>query len=198
MISSSHIIYSWVLAKKTEKQGELNKKRTLSFILGAFFPDTPTFLFFIVSSLILQVPANIMWGDMYFNSYWSIPITLSHSFIIWPFLITISAYFGFKFLKWFSISALFHSIVDFTVHTGDAYRHFYPFSDWKFHSPISYWNSMEYGQYVSTFDSFLVLGLLVFLYQRYNKSGRIIRIGIICTGVLYGLQLLVMPFAHQM
>lgn len=198
MITTSHVIYSWALAKKTEKPNFLGKKRTLAFVLGAVLPDIPTYLFFLLYGVALGYSGDQMWGDMYFNSGWSIPITLSHSFIIWPVLIAISSYLGLKFLKWFSISALFHSIVDFTVHTGDAYRHFYPFSDWKFHSPISYWNSAEYGQYVSTFDSILVLGLLVFLYQRYNKSRRIIRIGIICVGVLYGLQLVVMPFAHQM
>ena len=198
MITTSHIIYSWAFAKKTETLPETGKGKTLAFVLGALFPDIPTYVFFVVCGLILQIPSNILWDTMYFNSYWSIPITLTHSFIIWPFLIAISSYFGLKFLKWFSISALFHSIVDFAVHTDDAYRHFYPFSNWKFNSPISYWNSAEYGQYVSLFDSVIVLGLLVFLYQKYGKNKQRVRIGIVCIGILYGLQLLIMPFSHQM
>lgn len=198
MITSSHIIYSWAFAKKTEKNPGIRTKRTLAFVLGALFPDTPTYIFFIVCGLILQIPGNIMWDDLYFNSYWSIPITLTHSFIIWPLLIAFSSYLGFKYLKYFSISALFHAIVDFCVHTEDAYRHFYPFSNWKFHSPVSYWNNAEYGQYVSFFDTFLVLGLLLFLYQRYGRSERRIRIGIICIGVLYGVQLILIPVSHQM
>lgn len=173
MITPSHLIYSWALAKKTAKSPDdiaVTKKRTLAFVLGAIFPDTLTWLFFIVYGLILGYSGEVMWDDMYFNSAWSIPITLTHSFILWPLLIATSTYLGWKFLRWFSISALFHSAVDFLVHTDDAYRHFYPLSDFKFHSPISYWNPAEYGVYVGAFDSLLVIFLLVFLYRFYNHA----------------------------
>ncbi len=193
MITPSHLIYSWALAKKTEKL-DLNpvstKQRTSAFILGALFPDTPTYVFFIVYGLILGYSGEVMWDDMYFNSGWSIPITLTHSFILWPLLIGFSVHFGWNFLKYFSISALFHTIVDFFVHTEDAYRHFYPFLDWKFHSPISYWNTVEFGRYVSVFDSILVLGLLTYLYLKYEGKWRLL-VGSI--GVLYLLRLIAEP-----
>jgi hypothetical protein len=190
MITPSHIIYSWFLAKKTENTSNDNKKRTLTFILGALFPDTPTYLFFLVCGVLLGYSGQVMWDDMYFNSGWAIPITLTHSFILWPLLIAISSYGEWKFLRWFSISALFHTLVDFCVHTDDAYRHFWPFSDWRFHSPISYYNPSEYGMYVSTFDSLLVLGLLSYLYTRYQGKWRIL-IGII--GTLYLVRLVAEP-----
>jgi hypothetical protein len=189
MITPSHLIYSWALAKKTEN-APLSQKRTVAFVLGALFPDTPTYLFFVVCGLILGYSGEAMWDDMYFNSGWSIPITLTHSFIIWPLMIAVSSYFSLKFLKWFSVSALFHNIVDFFVHTDDAYRHFYPFSDWKFHSPISYWNSAEYGAYVSAFDSLLVLGLLTYLYTKYAGTWRVL---IILIGSLYLVRLVAEP-----
>jgi hypothetical protein len=144
MITPSHIIYSWALAKKTEIKAEeisqkTTEKRTLAFVLGALLPDTPTYLFFIVCGLILGYSGEAMWNDMYFNSGWSIPITLTHSFILWPILYSLAIYFRWKILQWFSISALLHAVVDFLVHTDDAYRHFWPFSNWKFHSPMSYY-----------------------------------------------------------
>lgn len=190
MITPSHLIYSWALARKTEKPENHSKKRTLAFVLGALFPDTPTYVFFLVCGVILGIPHEMLWDDIYFNSGWSIPITLTHSFIIWPILIAFSGYFGWKLLKWFSISALFHALVDFCVHTDDAYRHFYPFSDWKFKSPVSYWNNAEYGQYVSLFDSFLVILLLVYLYTRYQNRMRIL---IVALGILYVFRLVAEP-----
>ena len=190
MITPSHVIYSWAFAKKTEKTAQNNARRTSAFILGAFFPDSPTFIFFIVNSLILGYSGSVMWDDMYFNSAWAIPITLSHSLILWPFLISVSYYFGWKFLQWFSLSALFHSLVDFCVHSDDAYRHFWPLSLWKFHSPLSYYDPHEFGNYVSAFDSVLILGLLTYLYTIYTGLRRIL---IIAVGALYAFRLIVEP-----
>ena len=194
MITSSHIIYSWALAKKTggldPNKPKQTRGRTLAFVLGALLPDSPTYLFFIVYGLILGYSGEVMWDDMYFNSGWSIPITLTHSFIIWPILIASATFFEWKFVRWFSISALFHVIVDFWVHTEDAYRHFYPVSNWKFHSPISYWNPSEYGLYVSAFDSLVVLGLLTYLYTKYTGGWRYV---ILSTGLLYLVRLVAEP-----
>jgi hypothetical protein len=51
MITPSHIIYSWALARKTEKTGDIGQKRTVAFLLGAVFPDTPTYVFFLVCGI---------------------------------------------------------------------------------------------------------------------------------------------------
>ncbi len=96
MITPSHIIYSWALARKSEGLGG-SHKRTLAFVLGALFPDTPTWAFFIICGLILGYSGQTMWDDMYFNSIWSIPITLTHSFILWPLLIIGATYTGWNF-----------------------------------------------------------------------------------------------------
>lgn len=198
MITPSHIIYSWALARYTKKvasPSESKEKtlhlRTSAFVLGALLPDIPVYIFFVVCGLIWGLPHQILWDDMYFNSWWSLPITLAHSFIFWPIIIGTSSYIGWKFIKWMSISALFHSVIDFFVHTEDAYRHWYPLSDWKFHSPISYWNSAEYGHLVSMFDSLLVLGLLTYLYTKYVGRWRIV---IISIGILYIIRLVAEPF----
>jgi hypothetical protein len=200
MITPSHIIYSWALARKSEpnepNSGQKpTSKRTLAFVLGALFPDTPTYLFFIVCGLILGYSGEAMWDDMYFNSGWSIPITLFHSFWLWPVLIGLSTYFGLSFLRWFSISAFFHALVDFLVHTDDAYRHFWLFSDWKFHSPVSYYRASEYGNWVSAFDSLLVLGLLTYLYTKYTGKWRVLIIGI---GLLYTARLVIEPIMNTL
>ncbi len=198
MITSSHIIYSWALAKKTQKNNAPEQlsnakpaqRRTLAFVLGALFPDIPTYLFFIVMGLILGYSGETMWDDMYFNSGWNIPITLTHSLWLWPLLIVIGAYLKRNFLRWFSISALIHTIVDLCVHTDDAYKHFWPFSDLTFVSPISYYNPAEYGLYMSAFDSLVVLGLLTYLYTQYVGKWRVL---IISIGILYTARLILEP-----
>ncbi len=176
MITPSHLIYSWALAKYTEKSGSLgaNKKRTVAFILGALTPDVPVFVFFLVCGIVLGYGHEQLWDDMYFNSGWSVLFTLSHSLLLWPLLLLISYLRQWYLLGWFALSACFHIVVDFCVHTADAYRHFWPLTDWRFVSPISYWDRLSYGQYVGVFDSIVVFGLLLWLFGRYrSKAARI-------------------------
>ncbi len=189
MITPSHLIYSWAVAKKTETATPPAERRhrTLAFILGALLPDTPVYIFFIVNGLILGYGHERLWDDMYFNSGWSILFTLSHSLLFWPLLALLGYLLKIRLLVPLALSALLHICVDFLVHTEDAYKHFWPLTDWRFISPVSYWNRAEYGQYVGVFDSLLVLGLLTYLYTRYHKGWMRVLIGVL--GTLYTIRL---------
>jgi hypothetical protein len=181
MITPSHLIYSWAVAKYTEKtpHTEATKHRTAAFVLGALLPDVPVFVFFLVCGLILGYSNELLWDDMYFNSGWSVLFTLSHSLIIWPILTLFATYKHWLFVRSVAISACFHIIIDFFVHTADAYMHFWPLSNWRFTSPISYWDPAAYGQYVGVFDSILIIGLLSWLFSRYETHRFQIFIGIL-------------------
>ena len=52
-----------------------------------------------------------------------------------------------------------------SIHHDDAHAHFRPISDWRFESPISYWDSEHYGNVFGALEMLFVLGgsgLLVF------------------------------------
>ncbi len=189
MITPSHLIYSWAVAKSTETTTPPaeQRHRTLAFILGALLPDTPVYIFFIVNGLILGYSHERLWDDMYFNSDWSILFTLSHSLLLWPLLALFGHLLKIKLLVPLALSALLHIGVDFLVHTEDAYKHFWPLTDWRFVSPVSYWNRAEYGQYVGVLDSLLILGLLTYLFTRYQTTW--FRLFISVLGTLYTIRL---------
>jgi hypothetical protein len=170
MITPSHLIYGWALAKYTEKAGLETSHRTTWFLVGSILPDMAVFVFFVVNGLILRYGHEQLWDDMYFNSAWSIAFTLSHSLLLWPALLAVGHWRQWAALSAVAIAALLHIIVDFCVHTADAYMHFWPLTDWRFISPVSYWNRAEYGLYVGLFDTVLVMGLLTFLYTRYLRQ----------------------------
>ncbi len=171
-------MYSWTLAKRTEKTATNGpaKHRTAAFVVGALLPDIPVYVFFLVCGVLLGYGHEQLWDDMYFNSGWSVAFTLSHSLLLWPLLYLVAKYKRWFVAEWVAISAVFHSVVDFCVHTADAYAHFWPLTDWRFVSPISYWDRASYGQYVGCFDALLILCLLIWLAARYRKSR--IRFGI--------------------
>ena len=172
MITPSHLIYSWALAKWTEKTviDGPKKHRTAAFVVGALLPDIPVYVFFLVCGVLLGYGHEQLWDDMYFNSGWSVAFTLSHSLLFWPGIYLVAKYKRWLVAQWVAISAVFHTVVDFCVHTADAYAHFWPLTDWRFVSPISYWDRASYGQYVGCFDAALVLGLLWWLATRYRES----------------------------
>ena len=69
----------------------------------------------------------------------------------------ISYYFGWQILQVICISLLLHSLLDLPVHNDDAHRHFFPFSNYRFISPISYWDPKHYGSIVALIEILLVL-----------------------------------------
>ena len=52
-----------------------------------------------------------------------------------------------------------HSLLDIPVHNDDAHRHFFPLTDYRFMSPLSYWDPNHYGRFVALFELLLVLGV---------------------------------------
>ena len=56
--------------------------------------------------------------------------------------------------------------LDLPVHTDDAHRHLLPLSDWRFHSPVSYWDRRYHGAQFAIFELMLNLVLLGYLLRR--------------------------------
>lgn len=183
MITTSHVIYNWALGERLANSRFKQTLNTKGLVFGGFLPDCPTYLFFIVQGLILQTSQQELWDTLYFDSVWSPFITLSHSLIIWPLLLALSYATTRSVLFSISLGALFHIIVDFFVHAKDAYRHFWPLSDWQWHSPISYWDPSYYGNIISLVDALVILFLLGYLYTKIRNKW-LLRSIILC-GIFY-------------
>jgi len=177
MITPSHMIYSWAFAKIARQRPK--RIDTLLIVSGGFIPDVPTYLFFFVNTFILGTSQQLMWDTLYFDSVWSPYITLSHSLLLWPLLLLFATIAKQRLLQLFSASAFAHVVLDFFVHHDDAYRHFWPLTNWKFLSPLSYYDPQYYGTWVSTIDSLLIIGLLAWLSTIYTNTRSRIGIGII-------------------
>ena len=160
MITPSHIIYNWALARTCKITGAAQR----AFIVGGFLPDIPAYLFFFVHTCILGTAQNVMWDTLYFDSAWTPFITLSHSFLLWPTLVLCAYLLQKRVLIALALGSLFHSTLDFFVHHSDAYRHFWPLSNWTFQSPISYWEPAHFGTLFTAVDATVVLLLLYWIF----------------------------------
>ena len=142
---------------------------------GGFFPDFPMFLMVGMSRMMVG-PVNL-WRQpdgLYWTDPWRTMTGLSHSLPIW----TALALCGWLVMRRatgrlalagqavlvFSAGALLHAVCDFFVHTDDAHAQLLPFSDWRFHSPVSYYQAAHFGREFSVLELgfCLIAGWIVF------------------------------------
>ena len=50
-----------------------------------------------------------------------------------------------------------HVPEDLFLHHDDGHRHFYPLSQWRYSSPVSYWDPNHYGKIVAPLEALAVV-----------------------------------------
>ena len=90
-----------------------------------------------------------------------------------------------KLLLFFALAALIHMATDMPVHANDAYRHFWPLSDWRFYSPFSYWDRHHHAHWVGLVDVAIGMTSLVFLWRRFPEIWVKIILGLLVVGYIF-------------
>ena len=63
-------------------------------------------------------------------------------------------------------SILLHCLEDLPLHHDDGHRHFWPFSNFRFESPVSYWDPNYYGAIAGQIELGLMLIASVYVFRR--------------------------------
>jgi hypothetical protein len=117
----------------------------LAVLAGAALPDLPIALLYGYERL-RGTPEERIWSEAYQRPLWQALIHGAHSFPLALAGLGASALARSKTgLAFFSSMAL-HSLGDLPLHGEDAHRHFFPLSDWRFESPISYWDVRRHAR----------------------------------------------------
>jgi len=69
------------------------------------------------------------------------------------------------------------------VHAEDAYRHFWPLTDWRFFSPLSYWDVNHHARWVGTVEVILAIGCIAWLWRKH--PARWVRIALSLLALFY-------------
>ena len=141
--------------------------------LGGLIPDLPM-LIIIIGLRVLGYPLSEIFGKIYWEYWWQVSNAIGHSFILWGAVLIISLLAKDRNWAGFGValsgSALLHSIIDFLCHRDDAHMHFWPLTEWRFRSPISYWDNAYYGTQFSLFEAALGLVFIIVLWRRYSQK----------------------------
>ena len=140
---------------------------------GALLPDLPMFGFYVYQKVIGS-PERQIWSTLYFADHWQLLFDFFNSIPLALLVITICVYLRSPIGVLIAASAMLHMLCDFPLHHDDAHRHFWPLN-WRFESPISYWDPAHHGRLFAIIELLFAIGASLFVAIRgHYKPMRIV------------------------
>ncbi|MEM9542273.1 MAG: hypothetical protein AAGA60_22620 [Cyanobacteria bacterium P01_E01_bin.42] len=178
MNTPSHYVFNIALLGAVVNPKDMAKAK-IAITVGSMFPDVPIFIFYLITKFIQRLPEDQIWNEAYYDPSWHNFIALSHSIAVTAIVILICLYFRWTIATIFFSSMLLHCLFDLPFHHDDAHQHFFPFSDYRFISPISYWDPQHHGTFVALGELLVVLAMTPFVFKMLDtRIAKIILIGI--------------------
>lgn len=146
--------------------GGARRRHAGAIAAGALVPDLPMFVFYLWQRLWVGLSEMAIWREAYFRDAWQDFFDLFNSIPIAAVLALAARAARREGVALFFASMLVHQLVDLPLHVEDAHRHFFPFTDWRFASPVSYWDPAHYGALGSGLELVAVLVACAVLWQR--------------------------------
>ena len=162
-IERPHLFYPWPSFLRK------NSLPIAPIVWGALIPDLPMVVFYGVEKLWLGQSEDYIWGSAYFLPHWSNFIDVFNSIpliglgFIWSF---------WQQSRWgwlLCMSLLLHVLGDLPLHHDDGHRHFFPISNWRFESPISYWDPNHHGGLIAVIEAIAVFMACFLLFRSYQS-----------------------------
>lgn len=184
MQTYTHFLWALALSKPLSNVLERRSENKLppfqrsGFLFGSILPDLPLILTTIVFMLVDKINKDIdlvdeLFRDWYFHNIWvKTEHNLFHSQITLSCML-LGAYLSWRlgysqrFAPWFFwtlLSAWFHATCDIPVHHDDGPLIFFPFStEYRFRSPLSYWDPNYHGREFATCEH--ILDFIIIIWQ---------------------------------
>ena len=164
MNTPAHLILGAAAFGKPE-----SNRVTIAAVIGSLLPDLSLYVMAGVSLFLLGISPDVVFGQLYFSDTWQQVFAIDNSFILWGLALGIALWRRSAWGIALTAAALLHIALDFPLHNEDARMHFWPISDWKFFSPMSYWDSSSGGQIFGIIELVIVLAATAYLMFRFRS-----------------------------
>ena len=147
------------------------RREHTAILAGALAPDLSIFVFAGWGAA-SGLSAQAMWGEAYWTEPWQTLSAVSNSVPAWGALLAASFALPGAWRRTglvFCAAALLHLAFDLPLHADDAHRHLWPLTDWRFRSPVSYWDPAHHGRVASLVEAAAGLGLVAALRRRHRR-----------------------------
>ncbi|MGR3464756.1 cobalamin biosynthesis protein CobQ [Limimaricola sp.] len=141
---------------------------TAAALAGSLVPDLS--LYFMVAWARWGQGADTreIFGRLYFSDGWMAVFAVDNSIPLWSLLLIVALWLRRPVLTAFFAAGLLHLGFDFVLHGQDARPQFWPFTGWKFDSPLSYWDRTRYAGLIGPAElatSALLAGWMLWAYR---------------------------------
>ena len=140
---------------------------TLAALVGALAPDLSLYVMAGWHLFVLGTNPHIVFNVLYFSDLWQSIFAVDNSFFVWGGALGFALWAGRPALIAFAGAGLLHVALDFPLHNDDARAHFWPVTDWKFVSPLSYWDRNHYGGIIGPIEMLACLVSIGVLWRRF-------------------------------
>ena len=148
---------------------------TIAALIGGLLPDVSLYVMTGWSLFVRAIPAKVVFGELYFSEQWQSVFAIDNSFPLWTTALALALVVRSRVGVAFTGAGLLHLLADFLLHHDDARRMFWPFTNWIFQSPVSYWDPRYHGLIVGPIEIVLSLLLCVVLWRRAETTrGRVL------------------------
>ena len=161
MNTPAHAIFNLALLGKKERP-----QWNPLIIWGALIPDLAMFGFYFWLTAMTDMPAGQIWSVEYFRPGWQTLFDLFNSIPLALLGLGAMVYVQRQGIALLFASIILHALEDLPVHHDDAHRHFWPLSNFRFESPVSYWAPDHYGGIVGALEIGLVLIASLYVFRR--------------------------------
>jgi len=134
-------------------------------IWGALIPDLAMFGFYALLKL-SAVPDSQIWRVEYYRPFWQNVFDLFNSIPLATVGMWVALYFSRTGLALLFGSIVLHCLEDLPVHVDDGHRHFWPLSQFRFESPVSYWDPRYFGNIVAPIELGLMVVASIYVFRR--------------------------------
>ncbi|MEL7485700.1 MAG: cobalamin biosynthesis protein CobQ [Pseudomonadota bacterium] len=142
--------------------------RNYAALVGALAPDISIFVFYGWTKFTTSLTERQIWREAYWTEPWQIIGAISNSVPLAAALLAAGVIAKARMLILFAGAMLIHTAMDFPVHADDAHRHFWPVTDWRFHSPVSYWDASRHVAVGAGLELAVVALSTMFLWRRFR------------------------------
>lgn len=164
MNTPAHLIMGAAVFGKPDRD-----RVTRAALIGAVMPDLSLYLMGGWALYVQGQSPDVVFNVLYFSDAWQQVFAIDNSLVLWGVALGLALWRRSDWGVALCSAALLHIAIDLPLHNEDARMHFWPLTDWKFYSPVSYWDSDSGGQIVGIIELALVLALTVYLFRRFRS-----------------------------
>lgn len=121
------------------------------------------------------LPDAFLFADHFLRGAARLPAEIFNSLPLYAAALTAGYFLRIRWLMLLAASALLHIAFDLPLHAGDAHVHFWPASDWRLVSPVSFWDAAHHGRLFGLLEAVLFAICLAIIWRRIDTgAGRVL------------------------